>query len=283
LRKLKEDIHQKFVQGGESVEGILTQELSTPNADFNSKPIIGAVGGPFVQIAVVLSTLKDKDVEEYDEFFNKKNIAQFIITYVIQAMKSDQFSVLMGKHIEEFMQDSNQTMEDVTKLTGAKAKQFRELMKDRDNGMLNEQCRYISRVANKVGVKEEVWNLVHDVLADVITRKPKAKEGVETKQDQFLKKIKISTPPTELSDIPTKAIVKICIPMVEKKHEDSEDSESEEEGEDQPPKKKEVVLVEAPLEDKVQLVNPKGADYNIMVSNLIILIFFQSFISINSE
>ena len=55
LRKLKEDIDEKFIKAGEQAEGIVFQEISTPNADFIGKKIIGAVGGPFVQIAIVLS------------------------------------------------------------------------------------------------------------------------------------------------------------------------------------------------------------------------------------
>lgn len=55
--------------------------------------------------------------------------------------------------------------------------------------------------------------------------------------------------------------------MVEKKEEgsdeDSDDkSDNQGEGED---KKKEPTMVEAPFEDKVCLINPKGADYNIMI------------------
>eukprot|EP00343_Euplotes_focardii_P001162 CAMPEP_0205800790 /NCGR_PEP_ID=MMETSP0205-20121125/2565_1 /ASSEMBLY_ACC=CAM_ASM_000278 /TAXON_ID=36767 /ORGANISM="Euplotes focardii, Strain TN1" /LENGTH=103 /DNA_ID=CAMNT_0053064463 /DNA_START=42 /DNA_END=350 /DNA_ORIENTATION=- len=56
--------------------------------------------------------------------------------------------------------------------------------------------------------------------------------------------------------------------MIEKKEEGSdEDSENKSErgeGEEAEPKK-ETKMVEAPLEDKVQLINPRGTDYNIMV------------------
>ena len=269
LKKLKEDINQKFIQGGESVEGITSQEVSHPNAELISKNIVGAVGGPFVQIALVLSVLKDKE-EEVDEFFNKKSIAQFLITYVISNMKPEQFSVLLDKHIEEFMKESDQPLEDVTKLSGPKAKAFRELMKDRENGMLNRYFRYFNSIATRVGINLDVFQMFHDVLADVISRKQKAKEGVETKQEQFLKKINITTVPEEYKEENVKAVVKIKIPMIEKKDEDSEEaSEQSEENSDEeaPPKKKkkQAEMIEAPLEDKVQLVNPRGEEYNIMV------------------
>uniref|UniRef100_A0A7S3KDM4 Uncharacterized protein n=1 Tax=Euplotes crassus TaxID=5936 RepID=A0A7S3KDM4_EUPCR len=270
LRKLKEDIKERFVTSGEPVEGIVAQELSTPCADLISKSIIGAIGGPFAQIALVLSVLKDTQSEdEYEEFYSKKNVAQFLIFYAISHMKSEQFTVLMGKHIEAFMQETDQTMDDITKLTGPKAKAFRELMKDRTNGMLNAEFRYLFSIAEEIGINQEVFGMIHDVLADIITRKPKAKGGSETKQDQFLKKIKVATVPEEgTEDLDNcKAIVRIKIPMVEKKEEgsdeDSDDkSEDQEEGED---KKKEPVMVESPIEDKVHLINPKGTDYNIMV------------------
>lgn len=272
LRKLKEDINEKFVKAGESVEGIASQEISTPNSDMMSKNIIGAVGGPFVQIALVLSVLKDKEEEEFDDFYTKKNIAQFLIFYVISNMKPEQLTVLIGRHIENFMQESDLTVDDITKLTGSKAKAFRELMKDRENGMLNANFRYIDSIAKEIGLNPNVYQMVHDVLADIISRKPKAKPGVETKQDQFLKKIKISTVPEDLTEEEEncKAIIKIKIPMIEKKEEGSdEDSEDKSEksgnhneGEE---KKKGTIMVEAPLEDKVQLINPRGAEYNIMV------------------
>lgn len=270
LRKLKEDIQEKFIKTGESVEGIVFQELSTPNADFIPKNIIGAVGGPFIQLAIVLSSLKGKE-EDFEEFYNKKSIAQFLITYVISAMKPEQISILLGKHIEAFMEESDQTMEDFTKLNANKAKTFRDLMKDRERGMLNKHFRFVNSVAKDVGIDIEVFQMVHDVLADVLTRKPKAKEGVETKQDQFLKRVKLVTVPEEVKEDTenVKAIVKITIPMVEKKDDDSDedsDEDNEAEGDEaNKKKKKDVKLVEARIEDKVQLINPRGAEYNIMV------------------
>lgn len=197
LRKLKEDINEKFIESGECVEGITSQEISTPDSDMMSKNIIGAVGGPFVQIAVVLSALKNREEEEFDDFYTKKNIAQFLIFYVILNMKPEEFTVQMGRHVEDFMKENNDTMEEITQLTGNKAKEFRELMKDRQNGMLNANFRYIDSIAKEIGLNSEVYQMVHDVLADIITRKPKAKPGVETKQDQFLKKIKVTTVPED--------------------------------------------------------------------------------------
>lgn len=269
LRKLKEDINQKFIQTGESAEGIAFQEVSTPNADFIEKKIVGAVGGPFTQMAIVLSTIKERE-EEYDEFYNRKNIAQFLITYVISAMKAEQFSILVDKHVENFLAENDQSMDDFTRLTGNTAKAFRDLMKDREKGMLNKTFRFVNSVAKDCGINLDVFQMVHDVLADVLTRKPKAKEGVETKQDQFLKRVKIQTLPEDhkQGEDSVKAIVKINIPMVEKKKDGSdEESDEEDEGdkENNDGPKKDVEMVEAPLEDKIQLVNPKGQDYNIMV------------------
>jgi hypothetical protein len=104
LRKLKEDIKEKFIVG-EAADGILYQELSTPNADLVGKPIVGAVGGPFAQIAIVLAVIFEAE-EDYQDWFNKKNIAQFLITYIITAMKADQFTILVGKHIEKFLEEN---------------------------------------------------------------------------------------------------------------------------------------------------------------------------------
>jgi len=56
--------------------------------------------------------------------------------------------------------------------------------------------------------------------------------------------------------------------MIEKKEEGSDedsDEKSEKEEGNESEKKKEIKMVEAPLEDKVQLINPKGSEYNIMV------------------
>jgi hypothetical protein len=271
MRKLKEDIRVKFIATSEPTEGILYQDLASPNADLASKGIVGAVGGPFMQIAIVLSVISQTE-EDCEEWFNKKNVAQFLITYVITAMKSENLTILLGRHIEVFMEETDQTMEDITKLTTNKAKAFRDMMKDRENGMLNATFRFFDKVCKTAGIAQEVFEMVHDVLADILTRKPKAKEGVETKQDQFLKRVKILSAPEdgkeELDNC--KAIVKIRIPMVEKKDEDGSDEEEEdkEEGEgegEQNKKPKEIKFVEAPIEDKVQLVNPRGTDYNIMV------------------
>ena len=270
LRKLKEDIHEKFIKISEPVEGIPFQEVCTPNADYQSKNIIGVVGGPFIQMAVVLTILKQKEGEEYEEFFNKKNIAQFLITYAISQMKPDSFSILLDRHLELFMEESEQTIADITKLAGNKAKAFRDIMKDRENGMLNRYFRFVNTICEEVGINRSVFDMIHDVLSDVITRKPKGKEGAATKQDQFLERIKIVTIPEESRDVEPKlgAVVRIRIPFVEQKDDGDESEEGEEEGEeDGEPKKnkKEPKYVEAQIEDKVQLVNPKGADYNVLV------------------
>ena len=274
LRKLKEDIHEKFIKIIEPVDGIPFQEVCTPNADYQSKNIIGIVGGPFIHMAIVLTILKQKEGDEYEEFFNKKNIAQFLITYAISQMKPDQFSILLDRHLELFMEETEQPIMDITKLSGNKAKVFRDIVKDRDNGMLNRYFRYVNSVCEEVGINRGVFEMVHDVLADVITRKPKGKEGAVTKQDQFLERIKIVTIPEEFRDTEPKlnAVVRIRIPIVEQKDDADESDEAEDEaeqdddGKGEPKKnKKEPKFVEAQLEDKVQLVNPRGADYSVLV------------------
>ena len=157
-------------------------------------------------------------LEEYEEFYNKKNVAQFLLTYIISQMKPESFTLLFGPHIQQFMQETEQTMEEITKLTANKAKAFRDLMKDRENGMLNEDFRFVNSVAKEIGLDVNVFQMIHDVLADILTRKPKAKEGAVTKQDQALERIKIVTQPEgynkEAQNL--KAIIKIKIPKVEK-------------------------------------------------------------------
>ena len=134
--------------------------------------------------------------------------------------------------------------------------------------MVNEYMRIFCRKSKEMGLDQEICNLVHDILLDLVVKKMKTSNSLFSKLEAFLEKLSLSSVPEGFSPDQYKALVRIRIPMVEDKEEEEEksDAKSDKEAEGEEEEEKELKpidpskLKEARLEDKVLMVNPNHAE-----------------------
>jgi len=64
------------------------------------------------------------------------------------------------------------TLEDLqTKVKKDDSKAFREIIKDRDEGMVNEMIRLLCANAEIIGIDRELCYLIHDIFIDLAQKK----------------------------------------------------------------------------------------------------------------
>ena len=272
MEKLREEIKEKFIDTGVDQEFILGQEIADPHGNFSGAPIIGLPGGIIAQMCIVLSALKEQEVQNPDSgnFWKKRQLLTWMVTYLGQAIKQETITVLFGQHLMSFLEKNDIELDDVPKgkIRGQVGEQFRAIIKDRTEGMVNEYMRIFCRKSKEMGLDQEICNLVHDILLDLVVKKMKTSNSLFSKLEAFLEKLSLSSVPEGFSPDQYKALVRIRIPMVEDKEEEEEksDAKSDKEAEGEEEEEKELKpidpskLKEARLEDKVLMVNPNHAE-----------------------
>ena len=130
-----------FIEPGTEAEFVLGCELAEVHGNHTGNPIMGAVGGPLGQIFIVLSVFKSLNIEGTDKFWKKRQLLSFLCAYVAQQTKAEIFTFMFDKWSEEWMEKHEIKFEDFfKKIKGAISQEFREIIKDREEGMMN---RYI--------------------------------------------------------------------------------------------------------------------------------------------
>ena len=237
----------------------------------------------------MLSAFKQlKLTGESEELWKKKELLHWILNYVSSYMKNDVFTILLDQRIMTLLENNELTENDLIKVRKQVGESFREIVKDRENGMLNPMIRLLCKNAAEIGIDQELSYLIHDIFVDLALRKMKVNNSMYTKLEQFVEKLKISVFPEDWDqeDQKFKANIRIRIPMVEDKEEaegdeeerdgssdagsvgkaeDKEEEKPEDQEEDE--NKEPTAMKEDKLEDKVILINPNGEEERIYVTH----------------
>ena len=101
------------------------------------KHIIGAVGGTFMQFALVFSALQQGfyDQEGVAEFFNKKGVMNFLVNYISNQMKCETFPFLVSHFVPDFMSHFRKPLplNEIFKMPNRQFDDFRELIRKPEN------------------------------------------------------------------------------------------------------------------------------------------------------
>jgi hypothetical protein len=105
LRKLKEDIYEKYISRGSYQDSILSNEVSDANGFHSRTPCVGVLGGFLGQLVLVLSGAHRKaKAAGLEKFLLEPKVVQnFLLLYIDQRMKTDRFTFMVGKPVELFL------------------------------------------------------------------------------------------------------------------------------------------------------------------------------------
>lgn len=217
-------------------------------------------------------------------------------------MKREFFYIHVDKRIADHISSLGSeeiTLTDLSRLDKPQYKHLKEMLNNKEEGMMSKTVLHIFQNAESYGIKPEVLQLVYDCFIDIFCKRPSGKEGQLGKLDSVLERIKLQSWPEDHDDEAFIGIARIRIPLVEEKQQNKDDEnksqsseidhqsekksekggdkegegkegegegkegEGDGEGDKEPAGPK---MVEIEFEDKVTLVNPKGEEKNIYVT-----------------
>jgi hypothetical protein len=220
----------------------------------------------------VLSAFKQLHLKgESENLWKKRELLTWILNYVGAQLKSDFFSLFFDEHFTKFFQKHELSCsgDDFKQIRGPVGEEFRAIVKDREEGMINHWIREICQAAGELGLDKDLCYLIHDIFMDLALKKMKQANPLFGKMETFLEKLKYASYPEDydFDNENYRGFLRIVVPMVEESDEEDKKKGSDDEGEGEEEEKDEGEqekekpkgerkLVEARMEDKVLLVTP---------------------------
>jgi len=104
LRDLKNELNAKFVQKAEHKENLIGLEMMDINGFHMKQNVQGVIGGFLGQLIIVISgAYKVAQKNKIEEFLTPNVVQNFLFSYIDQKMKTEKFTLLVGKEIEQFL------------------------------------------------------------------------------------------------------------------------------------------------------------------------------------
>ena len=174
-----------------------------------------------------------------EEFLTPNVIQNFLFTYIDQKMRTEKFTMLVGKQIEQFLGSLEKPLQlnEMRVMKEANYQKFRSLLSDLT--VYGDEVLALIREQHELfGVPSSVYDMVYEGFWDLYCKKPDQTAEIPPKKlEGFITKVKLVTPPvptTEedgsthpaVTDLPLKAIIRIRIPLIRPKNHLEKDDET---------------------------------------------------------
>lgn len=234
--KLKLRILEQIIKKGEDKEGILTQDFANVHGCFQSKDIIGVIGGVLTELSIVFTAVSN--CLEGKDFLNEKNAYGIAIFYLSEWMKSKEFNIYLGPSLTKLLTTKNVKQEEIHTLDADAAKEFSEIYKSGADE--DPILKIILENCHEIGIKPEAIGYLRNCLLKLMLRKPTDPDP-KGKNMVAKQKLKLASLPENFGKDPTKpqAIWKISIPVPPPPEEDESVDKSEKKAAEDKKEKKE--------------------------------------------
>lgn len=182
------------------------------------------------QIIYVLSAImKDFRDDKNENFFDRAGVSTFLASFLTNQMKNDILHLIISNKVKDFLEANGIHADKISKITDEQNDELRSLLSSPDEGgYLNDVYRFLGQTCLETGLEEQAFELVYQSLLDIITGRPVTKDGPLAKLDNVNNKIKLENWPEGYSEEEPniRAIVRIKIPLEEKKQEVDEEDDN---------------------------------------------------------
>lgn len=104
LRALKEELNARFVQKAEHKENLIGIEMMDINGFHQKQNVQGVIGGFLGQMIIVISgAYRVAQKHKIEEFLTPNIIQNFLLNYIDQKMRTEKFTFMVGKPVEQFL------------------------------------------------------------------------------------------------------------------------------------------------------------------------------------
>ena len=104
LKAMKEEMHAKFVAKAEHKDQFMQLEMMEINANHQKQGVQGVIGGFIGQMVMVFNGAYQAALKhKIDDFLTPSVVQNFIFNYIDSKMRTDKFTLMVGKPVEHFL------------------------------------------------------------------------------------------------------------------------------------------------------------------------------------
>lgn len=174
LRALKDELNARFVQKAEHKENLIGLEMMNINGFHQKQNVQGVIGGFLGQLIIVLSgAFEVAQKHKIEDFLTPIVVQNFLLNYIDQKMKTDKFTLLVGKEIETFLNTLEKPLQlnEMRVMKEANYQKFRSLLSD--VSIYGDEVLALLREQHELfGLSAEVYDIVYEGFWDLYCKKP---------------------------------------------------------------------------------------------------------------
>jgi hypothetical protein len=203
LKALKDDINRRFIQKGEYKESILSHEVSEVTGFYFKTPTIGTLGGFLGQMILVMGGAHRLAKKEgVKNLLQPKIVQSFMFTYIDAKMKTEKFTLQVGKAVEQFLNSLEKPLQlnEMRVMKEQNYQRFRHILSD--TTLFGDDVLGLMRSHNKLlGISKKAFDAVYEGFWDLYCKKPGPNSDIQVKKlDGFLTRVKLIVPPADTVD-----------------------------------------------------------------------------------
>ncbi|CAI2386911.1 unnamed protein product [Moneuplotes crassus] len=216
ILKFKEEVRQKFIEGGEQRDHITIHEITEPDGNCLNIPIIGLLGGHFLQMIYVLNAAKQVLELGISSFFQEERVYRFMVTYIHHHMKGENFFMKAKGELLEYCVQNKIKPEAMHKSKEEAKKGLREFLLTPEVTMLSEfgtelKTEPLSKTIDEFKFDPEITRLLQHGIVSLLLKTPLLKEGVAKDASEATTSSKSNKNMVKLDPAIDK--IKLCFPQ----------------------------------------------------------------------
>jgi hypothetical protein len=191
------------VQKAEHKENLIGIEMMDINGFHSKTNVQGVIGGFLGQMIIVISgAQKVAQKHKIEEFLTPNVIQNFLFNFIDQKMRTDKFTLLVGKQIEHFLNTLEKPLQlnEMRVMKEANYQKFRSLLSD--ISVYGDEVLALLREYHELfGLNAHAYDMVYEGFWDLYCKKPDQSAEIPAKKlEGFITKVKLVTPPQSTTD-----------------------------------------------------------------------------------